>query len=70
MKLIVIELLWRGPNRLYPKLQEIVLVPAALAVTNPPELTEATEAEEELQVAVVVMSAVLPSPYVPIAVNC
>jgi len=52
------------------KLAETVLVPTAWAARRPAELMVATCVEEEVQLTLVVMSAVLPSLYVPMAVYC
>lgn len=48
---------------------EIVSEPRARAVTSPPPLIDATLWFEELQVTLPVMSFVLLSEYVPVAVN-
>lgn len=52
------------------KLTVIVVDPAASVVTIPVELTFAIPAAYELQATRLVRSALLPSLYVPIAVNC
>jgi hypothetical protein len=59
----LVELLWE------PELAWIVLVPNAAAVTSPVLLTVA-DADDEVQVAVEVISCVLPSEYVATASNC
>lgn len=46
------------------------MVPAASEVTRPAELTVAVTVDDELHVATLVRSAVLPSLYLPVAVNC
>ena len=48
----------------------MVVVPDDIPLTNPVALTVATLVLEELQVTVLVRSNVLPSVYVPVAVNC
>src|SRR6266851_2648577 len=48
----------------------IVVVPSCTLVTKPVALTVATPGLVELQTAVAVMSGVLPSLYVPVAVSC
>jgi hypothetical protein len=48
----------------------MVAVPAATAVINPLLLTVATDGFDELQVACVVISLVVPSEYMPMALNC
>ena len=48
----------------------MVAVPAATAVARPLLLTVATDALDELQVTCVLISRVVPSEYVPEAVNC
>jgi hypothetical protein len=53
-----------------PSFALTVLVPAAFAVTMPPAATVKTLALDELQVAVLVRSFVLPLLYVPIALIC
>lgn len=53
-----------------PELAVMVAVPPFPAVTRPVVLTAPTEGVSELQVADEVTSAVLPSLYVPMAVNC
>lgn len=53
-----------------PRVAEIVLFPAATPVASPALLIVATAAFEEAQVACAVMFWVLPSEYVPVAVNC
>ena len=52
-----------------PELTCMVLVPRAAAVTSPELFTVADE-DEEVQVALEVMSCVLPSEYVAKASNC
>lgn len=49
---------------------EIVVVPSATVVANPLLETAAIPGDDELQVDVVVRFLVLPSVYVPVAVNC
>jgi hypothetical protein len=49
---------------------EIIDCPAATPVARPAELTVAAAAFDELQVAVLVRSCVLPSLKVPVALNC
>jgi len=53
-----------------PELAEIVDVPTATPVARPPAAIVATEVADELQLAVLVRFWVLPSLYVPVAVNC
>ena len=53
-----------------PDVAEMVVVPGASAVTNPPGAIVATAVEDELQLTAPVRSCVLPSVYVPVAVNC
>ena len=48
----------------------MVVVPAASDVTRPVELTVAVTVDDELHVATLVRSALLPSLYLPVAVNC
>jgi hypothetical protein len=48
----------------------MVVVPAATAVTMPLLFTVATDALEELQVTCVLISRLVPSEYVQVAVNC
>jgi hypothetical protein len=48
----------------------MVEVPAATPVANPEEAIVATVVVAEVQVAVVVMSAVVPSLYTAVAANC
>src|SRR5580704_3375776 len=48
----------------------MVVVPSATALAKPAELTVATLGDEELHVTVLVRFWVLPSVYVPVAVNC
>ena len=48
----------------------MIVVPAATAVARPLLLTVATEVFDELQVACVVMSWLVPSENVPEAANC
>jgi hypothetical protein len=49
---------------------EITVLPAETAVATPVALTVATVVFDELQVAWLVTFCVLPSEYVPVAVNC
>lgn len=53
-----------------PELAVIVVVPAASAVTKPLAETVAVVTPDDVQVAVLVRSWVLPSVYVPVASNC
>jgi hypothetical protein len=53
-----------------PKLAETVLLPTPWPVNRPAVLIVATCVKEELQVTLLVMSAVLPSLYVPTAAYC
>jgi len=53
-----------------PKLARIVVAPGATVVASPELLTVATVTAEEFQLTVLVRSCVLPSAYVPVAVNC
>jgi len=53
-----------------PEVAMMVVVPAAIAVASPLLLTVAIVVSEELQVACMVKSAVVPSANVPVAVNC
>lgn len=57
-----------------PKLAEILVVPVPALVARPCDADElliaATVADEEAHVAFVVMFAVVPSVYSPVAVNC
>ena len=53
-----------------PDVAPMVVVPAPELVAKPEPLTTATPLLEELQVAVAVMSCVLPSLNVPVAANC
>jgi hypothetical protein len=53
-----------------PRVAVIVAVPVAREVPSALELTAATAALPEVQVAEVVRSCVLPSVNVPVAVNC
>ena len=52
------------------KFAEIFVDPAAVAATRPVPLMVAVAVVEELQETSAVMSALLPSLYVPVAVNC
>lgn len=52
------------------KVAVMVAVPAATAVPTPLASTVATDGSEEVQVTCVVISLVVPSEYVPKAVNC
>ena len=45
-------------------------VPTATALARPMPLTVATDVFDDLQVTCVVMSQLVPSEYVPVAVNC
>ena len=53
-----------------PEVAVMVAVPAATAVARPLLLTVATDVLDELQVTCVVISRLVPSEYVPEAVNC
>ena len=53
-----------------PEVAVIVVVPAAAPVATPAVLTVATPVSDELQVTDAVISPVVPSEYVPMAVNC
>ncbi len=53
-----------------PKVAVMVTVPAATAVARPMPLTVATDVFDELQATCVVISKLVPSEYVPVAVNC
>ena len=53
-----------------PAVALIVAVPTALATASPAGLTLAIAGADELQIAVFVRFCVLPSLYVPVAVNC
>jgi len=53
-----------------PKIAEIVTEPRARAVANPPAGIDTTLLFDELQVTEPVMSCLLPSENVPVAVNC
>ena len=53
-----------------PEVAVMVVVPAVRAVARPLRLTVATEVSDELQVTCVVISWVVPSEKVPVAVNC
>ena len=53
-----------------PEVAVMVAVPAATAVTTPLLLTVATDGFDELQVTCVVISLIVPSEYMPVALNC
>jgi hypothetical protein len=53
-----------------PEVARIVVEPAPTAVARPAVLIVATVPAEELHVAVLVRSCVVPSLKVPVAVNC
>ena len=53
-----------------PEVAVMVVVPAATVVARPALLIVATEVLDELQATVVVISWVVPSKNVPVAVNC
>ena len=53
-----------------PEVARIVVEPAPTAVTRPAVLIVATVPAEELHVAVLVRSCVVPSLNVPVALNC
>ncbi len=48
----------------------MVVVPTATAVASPEELIVAVEVDDEVHVASLLTSLVVPSPSVPVAVNC
>ena len=48
----------------------IIVVPTETAATRPLLLTVATDISDELQATCVVISKLVPSEYVPVAVNC
>jgi len=52
-----------------PELALILAVPIAVPITSPPAFTSATEGASEAQVTEAVTSCLLPSVYVPVAVN-
>ena len=52
-----------------PDMALMVAVPAATAVTSPPLLTVATDVSDDLQVTCVLISWLVPSEYVPVAVK-
>jgi hypothetical protein len=56
--------------RMLPEVAEMIAVPAATAVARPPLSTVATAVFDERQVTCVVMTWLVPSEYVPVAVNC
>ena len=53
-----------------PEAAVIAVLPALIALSSPAALITATPIAEELQVTVPVRFCVLPSLYVPVAVNC
>jgi hypothetical protein len=53
-----------------PNVAEIVVVPGATATANPAGLMAATVGADDAQVTVEVMFWVVPSAYLPVAVNC
>lgn len=53
-----------------PEVALMVTVPAALATAEPVTLTLAVAGPDEIQVADCVRFCVVPSVYVPVAVNC
>ena len=53
-----------------PRLAVMLLEPAATPVASPAALIVATEVVPDVQVTELVMLALLPSLYVPVAVNC
>jgi hypothetical protein len=53
-----------------PDVAEIVVEPAATACASPEPPIVATEVADEAQATEFVMTAVLPSVYVPVATNC
>ena len=52
-----------------PEMALMVAVPAARAVARPPLLTVATDVSDDLQVTCVLISWLVPSEYVPVAVK-
>ncbi len=52
-----------------PEMALMVAVPAATAVASPPLLTVATDVSDERQVTCVLISWLVPSEYVPVAVK-
>ena len=55
---------------LFPEVAIMVEVPAARPVARPVLLTDATDVLDKLQMTCVVISWLVPSEYVPVAVNC
>jgi len=53
-----------------PEVAVIVVVPAEAAVAKPVLLTVATDGSDELQMTCVVISNLVVSEYVPVALNC
>jgi hypothetical protein len=53
-----------------PEVALTVVDPKATAVARPPLLIVATDVSDELQVTCMVISLLVPSEYVPVAVNC
>jgi hypothetical protein len=53
-----------------PSVAVIVAVPTPAPFASPPAATFATDVNDELQLAALVRSCVLPSLYVPVAENC
>jgi hypothetical protein len=53
-----------------PEVAVMVALPIPAPAASPPLVTVAISVEDELQFAVLVRSCVLPSLYVPVAVNC
>jgi len=53
-----------------PKVAVMMDVPTATAVARPMLLTVATDVFDDLQVTWVVISWLVPSEYMPVAVNC
>jgi hypothetical protein len=53
-----------------PKVAIMVEVPAATPVASPVLLTDPTDVLDKLQITCVVISWLVPSEYVPVAVNC
>ena len=53
-----------------PRLAETIAVPAETAVAKPPLVTVITGVFDEPQVTCMVISWLVPSEYVPMAVNC
>ena len=56
--------------QMLPEVAEMMEVPTATAVARPMLLTVATDVFDDLQVTCVVISWLVPSEYMPVAVNC